>query len=581
MAARSLQDVIEQHQAGQLDEAEVGYRALLEENADNADAIHLLGVICFQRCDLEQACDLVRRAIDLNDSDPLYYSNLGRIEKANGDTLAAIEAYRHSLSINTNQVDVNSDLAAALIDIGEFEEALKYAEKSLGLAPGHAPAALNLGLALNGVGNIDGALDALNTAIRLDNGLVEAWFQIAQLYQEKTQPAEAELSYNNVLAIDPNHVEALCNLGNLLRLKGDLDHALSLYDKALTLAPDRGEILSNKGVTLHEQGRRDEAIACFRRAIELEPDDAETHRNLSMALLQGEGFEEGWAEFEWRWKTKHFAHIRRDWNVPQWSGGALERKTILVHAEQGFGDSFQFCRYIPLLAQRGGRVIVEAPDIIQEVIGTVGGIEAVIAPGDDLPEIDYHVPMMSLPFGFRASEDNLLVPNSYLSAPFDALKKWQKKLEHLHGRRIGIVWKGNSEHARNLWRSPGLDVLRPLFDEDNCSFTSLQKDDGLKDLNAANLTGQVLNLEDELQTFSDTAAVIANLDLVITPDTSVAHLSAALGKPTWVMLPFVAEWRWGIGRDVSPWYPSIRLFRQKSAGDWAGVVAEMGEQLLQ
>jgi len=580
MAEKTLAEVIDDHQAGKLDLAEAGYRSLLIENPDNADAIHLLGVIFFQKANLEQARDQLIHAISLNNRVALYHANLGRIEKARGQITSAIAAYRQSLVLAPEQADINSDIAAALVDAGDYAEALKHSEHALKLQPRFVAATFNRGMALVGLGDLEAAVHAFEVTVQLDGGYVDARFQLARVYQDSGRDKKAEVAYRKVISIDPGHCESHCNLGNILRAAGHLGDALMCYDMALALMPDLAEIHSNKGVALQELGRRDEAIACYRRAIDLDPDDAEAHRNLSMALLQGGEFKEGWKEFEWRWQTRHFASIKRRWDRPHWAGEPLNGKIILVHAEQGFGDSFQFCRYISVLAECGARVIVEAPDVVQGVLGTLQGVEEVLTPGNPLPAYDFHIPMMSLPGVFGTTLDSIPAPDDYLSVPPDAEQGWRGKIEIAKGTlRIGLVWKGRSGHGANLWRSPGLEVFRPLLSQDQFKFYSLQKDDGETDLRDAGMGDRIVELHNDLNSFSDTAAVINQLDLVITPDTSVAHLSGAMGFPTWIVLPHVAEWRWGIGREDCPWYPSARLFRQSSPGDWDGVIEHLASEL--
>jgi len=580
MTGKSLGDVIRDHQAGRLDLAEAGYKDLLNETPGNADAIHLLGVICFQKGRLEDARDLVLRAIALNDGDALYHSNLGRIEKARGQSTSAASAYRRSLEISADQADVNSDLAAALVDHGAYGDALQFAERALKLAPQFAPAAYNKGMALAGLERIKDSIRCFQRCIALDDGFADAWFQLGRVFQAINDLEQAEQAYRQAVLKDPAQSEALCNLGNILRGDGRLTEALQCYDTALKIVPDQAEIHSNRGVVLQELGQRQQAISSYRRAIELNPDDAEAHRNLAMALLQIGEYSEGWQEFEWRWQTRHFAPIRRDWEVGQWGGEPLHGKSVLVHAEQGFGDSFQFCRYVPLLAERGARVFIEAPDAIKDVLGTLEGAGQIISPGGPLPRIDYQISMMSLPGVFKTKADNIPAPPSYLRPPSKSVLDWQGRVSAaVDSRRVGIAWKGNPENFRNLWRSPGLEVFRALMSLPNLKFFSLQKDDGEKDLIECNLTDSIIDFSADLKSFSDTAAIINQLDLVITPDTSIAHLSGALGCPTWVMLPHVAEWRWGIDTDDCPWYPNTRLFRQSDYGDWESVFSKISDGL--
>jgi len=298
-----------------------------------------------------------------------------------------------------------------------------------------------------------------------------------------------------------------------------------------------------------------------------------------MALLQGGDFKEGWREFEWRWQTDHFAHIRRAWSKPQWDGRALGGETVLVHHEQGYGDTIQFSRYLPLIADRGGRVVVECPDALVGIVETVSGVDAVVRSDDQSVEYDFHVPMMSLPGVFSTTFDNLPDSVPYLLAPEAERARWSERLGEDGGKRIGLVWKGNTAHARNQWRSPGLRAFLSVLGNPDYTFYSLQKDEAPEDLRALGLTDRVRDLSGDLTTFSDTAGVIAKLDLVIAPDTAVAHLAGALAAPVWLLLPHVPEWRWFEDRDDSPWYPTMRVFRQPRPGDWRAVFDQAAQQL--
>jgi len=552
MAETCLAEAIEHHQAGRLEQAETGYRDVLSSDPDNADAIHLLGVIAFQRGDLEDARASVTQAISLDPSVALYHANLGRIAKARGQLSEAISAYRQAISLEPDASDVLSDLAGALVEVGQYQESLITSQQALDLHPNFPQAMINQ---------------------------AEACFQLGRAAQEEGRTDDAETQYRKAISSNPDHVEAHTNLGNILRADGRLNEALECYAQALTIFPGQSQTHSNKGVALQETGRREDAITSYREAIRLDDNNAEARRNLSMALLKGGAFEEGWSEFEWRWKTPHFAAIRRQWKKPQWAGERLSGRTVLVHAEQGFGDCFQMARYIPELKKRGGRVIVEAPDVLAEVLQTVGGIDEMITPGNpSLPNHDFHIPMMSLPGAFDTTFDNVPTPEGYLFAPRDAIERWQSKIpdtgKRKTGSRVGIVWKGNPIHPRDSARSPGLEAFRPLLDT-STTFYSLQKDGGGEDIRAAGLTGQLVDLEPELQTFSDTAAAIDQLDLIITPDTAVAHLAGAMGKPVWILLEHIGEWRWFEEREACPWYVSARVFRQESSGDWGNVVGRI------
>ncbi len=542
---RTLAAAVELHQAGRLDDAEAVYRALVDADPDHADALHLLGLIAHQRGDAETALGLIERAVELNGSDPRYHANLGRVRHAAGDDAGAVAAYGRALELQPDDAEVGSDLAAALIGTGDHSGAADACRRALELDPELAAARTNLVAALQGLG------DDLQEA-----GDFEA----------------AIASYKEALELDEARVEAWCNLGNARLALFDFEAAIKDFRRALDIDPQIAEVRSNLGVALQEAGDLAGALASYARALKINPDDPECRRNNAQALLQAGRFEDGWREFEWRWKTKHFAAIRRDWAAPQWRGQAFDGKTLLVHAEQGFGDCLQFARYLPLAAERGGRVVVECAEPLVELMERVDGVSEVAAAGAGMPPHDLQVPMMSLPGVFATDFSNMPAAVPYLSVPETAAGKWKDAVGG-NGLQVGIAWKGSPKHKRNLWRSPGLGALAPLLEVEGVRFHSLQVEGGADDLAAMGLADAVADPTPGFESFADTATVVDRLDLVVSPDTAVAHLAGALGRPVWLMLPHAA--------DDSPWYPTMRLFRQRRHGDWAGVVARIKESLTE
>jgi len=564
-----LRLAIAQHQAGQLAEAERIYRQVLAEYPDNADALHLLGVVAFQRGRLEEAETRIRAAIAEDSSVALYHANLGRVLKAAGRAEASV--YRNAVKLDPDNAEVLSDLGGVLLEQGLSDEAVECCRQALKINPGLKEAAFNLGLGLKAKGDGGAALGAFDKALAIADDYADAYFERGQLLQEAGELALAIEAYSRATAIDPTMVEALCNLGNIHRQHLEPDKAISCYQTALRIDPELPEVRSNLGVALQETGDRTGAIENYRAALARNPADAETHRNLAMALLQGGDFEEGWREFEWRWQTTHFAHIRRVWPKPQWDGRDLDGETVLVHHEQGYGDTIQFSRYLPLIAEKGGRVVVECPDALAGLVETIAGVATVVQSDGPAIDYDFHIPMMSLPSVFSTNFENIPVQIPYFQVPDPERARWFERLGEDEGKRVGVVWEGNAAHARNQWRSPGLEIFLPVFEDLDCAFYSLQKDEAAADLSAFGLSDRVHDLSRDLRTFSDTAAVIAHLDLVIAPDTAVAHLAGALGIPIWLAVPHIAEWRWFEGRKDSLWYPTMRVFRQPRPGDWRTV----------
>jgi tetratricopeptide (TPR) repeat protein len=410
----------------------------------------------------------------------------------------------------------------------------------------------------------------------------------------------------------PGNADLHLGLGAMLHEKGRYEEALLVYDRALSTWPDLGAVYHNRGNTLLQMGRNAEAIACYRKAIEripgfaegyvttatalqamrkpyeamaachralaLDPGCAEAHWNLSLALLQLGEYEEGWKEFEWRWRKRGYTSKPRDFNRPLWDGSPLPGQTLLLHAEQGFGDSIQFARFIPLAAQRCGKVILETPLPLKSLLSGIAGVAGTVASGDPLPDFHAHAPLMSLPHILKIADNVLPCGIPYLSPSPEKMKLWSERFPPVReGFRVGLVWAGRKKPDPN--RTCPLSRFAPLAELRGVTFYSLQvggDEPGAlrteEDLSLVDLTGDITD-------FSDTAALVSHLDLVISIDTGVAHLSGAMGKETWVILPYAADWRWMLDRGDSPWYPGMRLFRQDIPGAWPGVIARVRDAL--
>jgi Flp pilus assembly protein TadD len=384
------------------------------------------------------------------------------------------------------------------------------------------------------------------------------------------------------IEVNPKEASMHSNLGNMHTHLGRLDEAVVCYRRAIDLRPNFSEALNNLGNALKARKQLDEAIASYRVAIELRPDDPELHYNLGMALLAHGDLAAGWPEHEWRWKTRQLRNGRRDFAQPQWRGEPAEGQTLLIHAEQGYGDTIQFCRYAPLAAARGLQVILEAPAPLVRLLQSLPGVAQIVAHGDPLPSFDLHCPMLSLPPALGTTIATIPGDVPYLRADPAQVAAWRARLAALEnqGPRIGLVWNGNprvalpSAAALGRWRSFSPDRLAPLFEQPDRHFVSLQKDDP-----EAPTHFPLTDLMAEMEDFADTAALIANLDLIISIDTSVAHLAAAMGKPVWLLACFDPCWRWLVERRDSPWYPTLRLYHQPRPGDWDAVLAEVAHDL--
>ncbi|MGD0390512.1 MAG: tetratricopeptide repeat-containing glycosyltransferase family protein [Tepidisphaeraceae bacterium] len=470
------------------------------------------------------------------------------------------------------------DLALQHHQAGRLQEAEPLYRQVLAQQPNHADALNLLGMLAGQTGRLDAALNLIRRAIAICSTNVAYYNNLGNALIDAGQLDEAIATYRQAIAFSPQYAQTHYNLGVALERKGQLDEAVAAYRQAIRLKPDFVEAHNNLGNALIEIGQLDEAIAACRRAIALSPNFAEAHFNLSVALLARGDFQEGWEEYEWRWKCKDHPPLR-NFAQPQWDGHSLEGRTLLLHAEQGFGDALQFIRYLPLAAQRGGKIIIECQAELQRLFQTIAGRCQVMVRGQPLPAFDLHCPLLSLPRVFATNLDNIpnIVP--YLHADAEDAGRWQHRLaEHAPLVKVGLGWAGSPGNKNNRNRSINLASLAPLGQIPGVRFFSLQKGEAAAEAKTPPPGMELVDWTQELKDFADTAALIANLDLVIAVDTAVAHLAGAMGKPVWTLLPFV-PWRWLLGREDSPWYPSMRLFRQPRMGDWDSVVMRVVEEL--
>lgn len=417
-------------------------------------------------------------------------------------------------------------------------------------------------------------------AVQAEPRRADAWTLLGILKQRLGRPHAAESAYREAIRLRPGYADAWTNLGNLLRDRNDRQGALLAFQGALRAAPQSAEPAYNLGVALEHFGLWDGALAAFQAAIECDPQHVDAHWNASLALLRAGRFREGFREYEWRFRRGEPAP--RDCAQPVWDGRGLGGRTLLVWAEQGFGDALQFLRFVPEAARRGGRIVLEVMDGLQELAARVEGVDAICVRGGLLPAFDTHVALMSLPHVLGLAPDAARAP--YLRASDTLAWQWRDRLAaegHRPGREFafGLAWASNPALRNSHERSPGLAAVRPLLDIPGTRCVSLQIGAACAQLAGASLPPSFIDLQRDISHFDDTAAIIANLDVVVTCDTAVAHLAAALGKPTFVMLPHAPDWRHGLDADKSPWYATMRLFRQAARGDWSDVLARVARAL--
>lgn len=501
-------------------------------------------------------------------------------------------------------------LGAAAMRAGRTRDAQELLQRATLLSPALAAAWHGLAMALAASGRPSGAFAAISRAvvlapadpaIRLDQGVLllrrglpadarEAFrlavaaapdaalprLNLGLALLHLTRPAEALEAFDQALLRDPDLVIAMEARGSALLMLGQPDAADAAYEAVLARAPDFATAWSNRGRTLRALDRPKEALACYEQALVLDPGHVDAHWNRALALLSEGRLEEAWGDHEWRWQVRGFPSPRRGFPQPLWQGEDISGRTILLHAEQGFGDAIQFLRYVPMVAARGGRVVLEVPAPLLRLAATVGEFATLLARGQTLPPFDLHAPLLSLPRAFGTDLESIPASVPYLAAGAPDRARWRARLGAAGGgSRIGLVWAGNPTHSNDRNRSIPPALLAPLLDLPRLKFFSLQLGPARAALAEPPLAGRVEDLAEGLDDFANTAAALGALDLLVSVDTAVAHLAGALARPVITLLPHVADWRWMRNRADTPWYPTMRLVRQQRRDDWSGAVASL------
>jgi len=501
----------------------------------------------------------------------LQHHQAGRLHEAQ-------QHYQQILAEQPEHAGALHFLGLLAYQAGQTDVAVDLIQRAIALNPNWPQAQVNLGSVLQAKGQWDEAIAAFGRGIALQPNYAIAYYNLGNAWQAKGCLDEAIAAFRHAIALKPDYHEAYSNLGIALSDSGCLDQAVAACRQAIALNPGYALAYNNLGIALQNQGHLDQAITTFRQAIALQPNVADAHLSLAVALLGHGELTEGWAEYEWRWQSRH-SPVRPNYVQPQWDGGALQGRTLLLHAEQGFGDTLQFIRYLPLVAARGGRVIVECPPELLRLLQPMAPTIAFVARGQVVGDFDWRCSLMSLPQVLGTTPTTIPHDVPYLHAHAADTEIWRKRLAAPSALlKVGLAWAGSRAHKNDRHRSLPLASLAPLAQVSGVRFYSLQK--GASATEATPPPGmELIDMSPELQDFADTAGLIANLDLVIAVDTAVAHLAGAMGKPVWTLLPFNPDWRWLREREDSPWYPTMRLFRQPAIGDWDSVIQQVSKAL--
>lgn len=624
-AAGSAAELAQGHalqRQGRLVEAAAVFQQVIAREPRNGDALHLLGVTLGQMGRPQEAVRLLGAAAEVRPSNPYIQCNFGNALNGIGRYAEAATAFERAATLKPDLLAAHRGRAVAELSQRRYEEALTSIDRALALQPRDAVMIANRGNALRALGRYADALASYDESIALatNDGDVHHSRALALLALERHEEALASLtraqslapdrfgihfhrgvalsllhrhaealaSFDQALRLDPGSAEALSNRGVELGHLGRFDEALLAFARAAAVKPDYIDSYANAANTLVACGRRREALEQFDRALRLQPDHAPTLWSKSLLKLALEEYEEGWPLYESRLRLEYLREYRRSFSVPRWTGKQdIAGKRILIHAEQGLGDALQFCRYLPLVEASGAEVVFEAPAALLGLMRSLPFRGALLAQGEPLPaDLDCYCPLLSLPLAFDTRADTIPAKVPYLKAEDSAVASWRQRLGVLPGLKVGLNWQGGAVAERQAWirgRSFALGSAAPLAQVPGISLISLQKGPAAGQRCEVAFGGAIAQLTDPDDTgagaLTETAALVSALDLVITSDTSVAHLAGALGAPAWVALHSVPDWRWLLERADSPWYPSMRLFRQRAAGDWHELFERIAREL--
>lgn len=565
--------------AGQLADAEINCRQALAIDADHADSLHLMGLLCQVGNRYDLAVEWFAQAIRRNPGVADYFFNLATALQQQGRVDDAIKSYDRGLRLKPDFAEGWYRLGELLLRQERRDEARLSFDQALKLNPRYWEAANGSALLYFNAGDYQTAIARFDQSleIKTDPGALHLK-GICQLRLKRLDEALALIG--QALAQVPDHPEVINNYGLVLHRLGRNAEAIVHFERALALRPDFIEALNHRGSALAELHRFDEALASFERAVALKPDFADAHWNAALLRLLRGDFDKGWAGREWGRKCGAVGFVGRTFAQPLWLGEApIAGRTILLHSDEGLGDTIQFSRYAPLLAARGARVILEVDTALHPLLSGMDGLALCVPRGGDaVYDFDLHCPLSGVPLACRTTIESIPAA-PYLSAPSHALvDAWQARLGPRRALRVGLVWSGNPAHGNDRNRSMSLRALAPVLDCE-ATFVSLQKEPRAADAAYLQERGDIIDLTAHLADFVETAALISCLDLVIAVDTSVAHLAGALFRPTWIMLPYTPDYRWLLDRSDSPWYPSVRLFRQDETRDYASVVEAVRGEL--
>ncbi|MGA7803240.1 tetratricopeptide repeat protein [Bradyrhizobium sp.] len=577
---------IEQALAGRLLDAQARCRQALALDPDNADTLHIVGLVHLEAGQFDHAVEWVSRAIRKS-LKPAYLTTLGIALRKLGRHDDALRAFDQAMQLKPDDAGLSCQLSwqmgNTLLAAGRPSDALLCFKLTAKLDPRHREAAYMAGYLLHEAGQLAEALVDLERSAELQPDHAPTRYLRALVLKSLNRFDEAIAENLRAIALDPANAKTCNNMGAVLQAQNRTEEALSWYQRSLAIDPDAATTLVNKASALAELCRLDEAMMAYGEVLAIDAGHAEAAWNVALLQLLRGDFKAGWTGREVRWRIPTLSMGYPKLRGAMWFGREpVAGRTVVVCSDEGFGDSIQFARYVPMLAARGARVILMVEPALCPILSGLNGVSQCLPrlPDTVLPPFDFHVPISSLPLAFETRLDTIPAATSYLAAPdAERAQAWDNRLGRRHKMRVGLVWSGDPRHWNDRNRSMPFRMLSRILDVD-ATFVSLQKEPRPRDAELLRATPDIVDFTADLTDFAETAALLSCLDLVITVDTSIAHLAGALGRPTWVLLPHVPDWRWLLDRDDSPWYPTLRLFRQTAARDYGPVLDQVRAELV-
>jgi len=565
---------------GMVEDAILSYKRAIELKPDNAAAYHNLAILLCEHGRLEMSSVNYKRAIELDNHYFLAYNNFGDLLQKQGKLDDAVNSYKHAIYIKPDYCEAYFNLGVAYQRQLNYNDAVKCFKQAVTIKPDSAEYNYYLGNAFKNQGKFEDAINSYKNALKFKPEYAEVYLNLGVSYIKQGQPDESIECCYKAIEIKPDYAEAFYNLGIAFNDKGELDEAVKSYKRALQLKPGFKDVYVNLGNSYKNKLELDEAVKCFGLAVTGREgyDPARMNRALTW-LLKGD-YEKGWPEYEQRLAKKEY--LRREFPYTRWDGSTLNGKTILVHAEQGFGDTMQFVRFLPLVKEMGGQIIFECQKSLTNLLQYCAGVDKIVASdGNVTPSVafDVHLQLLSLPGISGVYLDSLPVKVPYIFPDTALVSYWKEKLSSNNNLKVGLVWGGNPKQSNDNNRSSTLACFSQLGSISGVTLYSLQKGEPASQLTNPPEGMNVVDFDDEMKDFSDTAAFIDNLDLVIAVDTAVAHLAGALGKPVWVLACYCPTWHLQLWRDDCAWYPSMRVFRQSEPHDWDSVLQQVAVSL--